>query len=76
MAQYLAKRHPSMVCVDAISPDGPPFPFHKALFKEDVLLGENLINLGQLQDKSFTVYAFPLKVTIEAAPARIVASIE
>jgi kynurenine formamidase len=75
-AKHLAEIGVKMVGIDAITPDEPPFPFHKTLFETGILLAENLRNLAKLEGKSFTIYALPLNVEIEAAPARIIASID
>src|SRR5581483_4560605 len=45
------------------------------MFGVDTCSMENLTNLSLLQNKSFTVYAFPLKFQLDGSPARVVAEI-
>lgn len=72
-AERLARRHPKLVGVDAGSIDGPPYPLHKLLLGAGVLLAENLVGLSTLAGTSFEVWALPLALGIEAAPARVLA---
>jgi arylformamidase len=62
-----------MVGVDAGSIDAEPFEIHKALLSGGVLIAENLVRLSTLASASFTVWALPLNVSVEASPARVVA---
>jgi kynurenine formamidase len=62
-----------MVGVDAGSIDAEPFEVHKALLSGGVLIAENLVGLSRLASASFTVWALPLNVSVEASPARVVA---
>jgi arylformamidase len=65
-----------MVGVDMISFDqDAPFPIHKTLLGADVLLLENLVNLGAVVDKRFKLYALPINLELEAAPARVIAEL-
>ncbi|MEJ0072877.1 MAG: cyclase family protein [Candidatus Saccharibacteria bacterium] len=50
-----------------------PFPVHKALLGADILLVENLTNLAPLAGKTFRLYALPLKLEADGAPARVLA---
>lgn len=76
IANFLVDRKPKIVGVDMCSVDHEPFPVHKILLKNGILIIENLTNLSSLVGKKFTVYAFPLKFQIDGSPARIVAQIE
>jgi kynurenine formamidase len=49
------------------------FPVHKKLLTADVLLIENLTNLTELVGKQFELFALPLKLEVDGAPARVVA---
>lgn len=72
----LADSKVSMVGVDMISFDhDAPFPIHKALLSKDVLLIENLVNLGSVVGKNFKLYALPIKLELHAAPARVMAQV-
>lgn len=75
-AQYLVESKVKMVGVDACSVDNQEnFPIHKILLAGGVLIIENLTNLDKLTDKQFTVYALPIKLQVDGAPARVVAQV-
>ena len=76
IAEYLVSKKIKMVGVDMCSPDHKPFPIHKILLSNDILIIENLTNLKKLIGKEFKVYAFPMKLQIEASPARVIAEID
>ena len=62
--------------VDSLSPDYEPYPVHKILLGNNVLIAENLTNLDKLLCVgSFNVIAFPLKFKSDGAMARIAAQI-
>lgn len=65
----------SMVGMDLPSPDKEPCLVHKLLFKNNILILENLTNLAELIDEQFEIFALPAKFHAEAAPARVVARI-
>lgn len=75
IAHYLIEQEVKMVGFDMCSPDHEPYPMHKLLLGADVLIIENLTNLGQLAGKDFTVYALPIKLQIDGAPARVIAKV-
>lgn len=76
IAEFLVKTKVKMVGVDACSVDNQEgFPIHKILLAGNVLVIENLINLGQLADKKFTVYALPVNLQIDGAPARVIVEV-
>jgi len=75
IANFLVKKKIKMVGVDTCSVDHDTFPVHKILLKKGILIIENLTNLGALKGKKFRVYAFPIKLQIDGAPARVVAEI-
>lgn len=75
IANYLVERKVKMVGVDMCSVDHEPFPVHRILLKNNVLIIENLTNLADLAGKEFKIYAFPIKLQIDGAPARVVAEI-
>jgi arylformamidase len=76
IAQYLVDKKVKMVGVDMASPDEEPFKIHKILLGSGILIIENLTNLAELAGKEFTVYALPIKLQIDGAPARVIAQIE
>ncbi len=76
VANYLVEKKIKAIGVDMCSPDHPPFLVHKILLKNNILIIENLTNLASLSGKEFKVYAFPLKVSFDGSPARVVAEIE
>jgi kynurenine formamidase len=76
IAEYLAQKKVSMVGLDMCSPDEEPYAIHKILLKEDVLIIENLVGLDKLAGKEFKVFALPLKLAVDGAPARVIAEVE
>lgn len=77
VAQYLVERKVKMVGVDVGSVDNADgFPIHKILLVNNVLIVENLANLELLANKDFTVYALPIKLALDGAPARVVAEVK
>jgi leucyl aminopeptidase (aminopeptidase T) len=76
-ADYILDLKVNALGVDAPSPDREPFPAHKKLLPEGILIYENLTNLGALVGKRFTFTGLPLKITRgSASPVRAVAFIE
>lgn len=74
IAHWLVERKVKMIGVDAGSVDDVDgFPIHKILLAGNVLIVENLTNLYKLSGKEFTVYALPMKLDIDGAPARVIA---
>ncbi len=51
------------------------FKTHKILLGGGVLIIENLTNVGLLAGKDFTVYALPIKLELDGAPARVIAQV-
>lgn len=77
IAQHLVDAKVKMVGVDACSVDNQDgFPIHKLLLGGNVLIIENLTNLDELVDKTFTVYALPLNLGIDGSPARVIAELK
>jgi len=70
----------SLVGVDTPNidhPDSSTFPAHKTLFKNGILVIENLRNLKKLVNKRFKLVALPLNIVgATASPVRAVALIE
>jgi kynurenine formamidase len=75
IARYLVEKKIKMAGFDMCSPDLPPFPVHHILLSAEVLIIENMGNLSALAGKDFTVYALPLKLQLDGAPARVIARI-
>lgn len=75
IANYLVERKVKMVGVDMCSVDHEPFPVHRILLKNNVLIIENLTNLAELAGKEFKIYAFPIKLQFDGAPTRVIAEI-
>lgn len=76
VSQYLANKRVKIVGVDTCSVDGEAFVSHRMLLKNDVLIIENLANLKDLEGKQFTVYALPIKLQLDGAPARVIALVD
>ena len=75
VAHYLVSKKVKMVGVDMCSVDHEPFPVHHIFLKNNILIIENLTNLATLNNKTFMVYAFPLRVSLDGSPTRVVAEI-
>ncbi len=75
IANYLVDKKVKMVGMDMASPDYEPFKVHRILLGAGILIIENLTNLDKLEGKEFTVYALPIKLQLDGAPARVVAQI-
>ncbi len=77
LAKKLIEKKVKIIGLDSWSPDNSPFEVHKMLFKQNILIVENLINLDKLVGKRFKCYILPLKVKdADGAPARIIGEIE
>jgi arylformamidase len=77
IATYLVEKKVKIVGLDTGSADNQDgFPIHKLLLAGNVLIIENLTNLGQLKDVNFTVYALPMNLDIDGAPTRVIAVVE
>lgn len=76
LVDYLVAQQVKMVGVDMCSVDHETFIVHKALLAKDILIIENLVNLDKLTGKNFKVYALPVKLALDGAPARVIAEIE
>jgi kynurenine formamidase len=74
IVKVLIDKKVSMVGVDAGSFDNvEDFPVHKMLLDADILLIENLTNMARLAGRRFELYALPLKLEQDGAPARVAA---
>lgn len=77
ITDLLAQRGVKLVGVDTCSVDNVSgFPIHNQLLSRDILIIENLTNLSSLYGKDFIVYALPLKLNLDAAPARVIAEVQ
>jgi len=76
LALFLADKRVKIVGLDWVSPDHEPYPIHDILFRSNVLILENLTNLGQLlHATNFEVFAFPLKIEADSSIVRVVARV-
>src|SRR5262249_31582007 len=61
-ADQLVAAGVSLMGLDTPSPDQDPYPIHKTLLPNNVLIIENLTNLGALtKHKNFQIHAYPVK---------------
>jgi kynurenine formamidase len=83
-ANWMVKRKIKMFGIDCITvdlptplrPKGFDFPVHKALLSNDILIAENVTNLGPIVGKKCRILAFPLRIRgSDAGHARIVAEL-
>ncbi len=79
-AEALAERKINVVGIDAPSidpPDSRDFPAHKIFLARDILIIENLCELGRLLGAKFELIALPLKIEgASGSPARVLALLE
>lgn len=76
LARFLADQHVKIVGLDWVSPDHDPYPIHDILFKNNILILENLTNLDQLlHEPKFEIFAFPLKIEADSSIVRVVARV-
>lgn len=73
-AEFLAEKKIKIAGMDFISPDRYPFDIHKKLFTNNILIIENLTNLGELLKlKKYEIIALPLKINADSSILRVVA---
>lgn len=76
LAEFFIDRNIKMIGMDLPSLDKYPFQVHKMLLEKDILIIENMKNLGSLLNVGeFEIIALPLKIKAEASPVRVVARI-
>lgn len=75
-AQKMVEANVHGVGMDMIGPDEPPYPTHKILLGNGIFIIENLTNLDKLLGKSFDVMAIPMKLHTDAAPVRVIATLQ
>jgi kynurenine formamidase len=74
LAHLFVEKKIKMVCLDFPSPDRKPYPIHKLLFSNNILITENCTNVEKLMAiKEFEIIALPLCVHADSSPARVVA---
>ncbi len=74
LAKELVKKKIKMIGIDAFSPDNEPYEVHRMLLKNDILIVENLVNLGKLFGRRFQVFVLPLKLEgVDGSPCRAIA---
>lgn len=75
-AEYIVNAGVKILGLDFPSPDGFPYDIHKLLFKNDILIIENLTNLSELLSYTdFNIIALPAKFEAAGAPVRVVAQV-
>jgi kynurenine formamidase len=83
-AEWMVRKGIKMVCIDCITvdlptplrPKGFAFPVHKTLLGNNVLIAENVANIGSIVGKKTRIMALPLRVKgSDAGHARIVAEV-
>jgi kynurenine formamidase len=75
LINFLVKQKVKLIGIDWFSPDYEPYPFHKILLENNILILENLTNLNTLIGKDFEIFAFPLKIKADSSIVRAVAGI-
>lgn len=76
-AEYLINKKVNAVCIDSPSIDrgsDNKFPVHKLLLNKEILIVENLCNLGKIDIQNFTLIMIPLKLSgASGSPIRAIA---
>jgi len=68
---YLVDKKVKMIGIDWASPDHEPYPLHKILLENNILILENLTNLNLLlSEPQFEIFAFPLKIKADSSLVR------
>ncbi|MCB9988962.1 MAG: cyclase family protein [Rhodospirillales bacterium] len=76
-AHALIAMQVALLGIDTPSPDREPYPIHRLLLPENILIIENLTNLESVPaDRPFKIHAYPAKYKADGAPVRVVAEIE
>ena len=76
LAEGLVERRANIVGIDSLTLDKPPNDIHKLLFRHDILVLENLVDLASIPVRIFKIYVFPIKYDrIDGAPCRVIAQI-
>ena len=77
LIDVLVSKNPKMILLDIPTPDEFPFPIHKKLLGNDILIVENVCNMELLKGKKFKVYAMPLNFAeFDGSPCRVFAEVE
>jgi len=77
IAKFLVQKKIKLVGIDTCSADNTlDFPVHKLLLKTGIPIIENLTNLDAVTGKNFKLYAFPINIAADGAPARVVAELD
>jgi kynurenine formamidase len=77
LAEELVERRVNIVGIDSFTLDEPPCDIHKLFFRQEILILENLVELGNIPVSIFKIYVFPIKYDrIDGAPCRVIAQIE
>lgn len=77
LTEFLIQKRVKMLGMDFPSPDGPPFRIHKRVLGANIPILENLTNLGELEKfAQFEIMAFPVKISGEGCPVRVVARVD
>ena len=78
LAEFFVSKEVKLVGIDTINIDSEKHlsrPAHTLLLKNEILIVENLANLGKLLGKRFRFFAVPLKIRAAAFPVRAFAEI-
>lgn len=77
LVDFLITKKPKMLLLDIPTPDKFPYPIHKKILGNDILIVENVCNMKLLIDKKFKVYAIPLNFEeFDGSPCRVFVEVE
>ena len=77
LVDFLISKKPKMILLDIPTPDKYPYPIHKKILGNDILIVENVCNMQLLLNKKFKIYALPLNFAeFDGSPCRVFAEVE
>ncbi len=75
VVEWLIDSQVKLIGLDMSGPDYDPFPVHKMLLRNDILIIECMTNLDRLPSQGFRVIALPLRMNLDGAQVRVIAEI-
>ena len=76
-ARKLVDLKVALLGLDTPSPDRDPYPIHRILLPENILIIENMNDVGEIPENTpFIVHAYPAKYKADGAPVRVIAELD
>jgi len=77
LCQLLIQKKIKMICLDTPSPEKSPYLLHPIILSAGIPIVENLTNTESLLGlKNLKIFALPIKMCTDGAPARVIAQYE